>query len=295
MPVDGSEDQPARVKRGVITMRCLSEAPGINLRRGHRILDPVARHWHDEYQLCLIEAGGGELRYRGAAHATPPDSLFVLAPGEIHANETREADGCSFRSLYLDPELLARAAAEVGAADPLPQFPHPLIFDPDLVSAYRHAHRAMEAAAPRLEYESALLEALVMLVSRHASEPGAMPRAGSERPAVRGAREYLIDHFRDPVSLATLAAVAGLSPFHLNRVFRRELGMPPHSYQIQLRVHYARRLIQGGQPISLAARMAGFGDQSHLARHFRRLLGVPPAAYARRRRKNVQDRVQAHT
>ena len=274
--------------RGSIRVWRTPDAAGIELRRGLRVLDPVERHWHDEYQLCLIDGGGGELRHGGASHPTPPGSLFVVAPGDVHANQAPESDGCSFRSMYLHPDLLMQAAAELGGTA-LPAFTRPVIHDATLFSLCWTAHRAMDPDTPRLERESRLLQATVALVERHATGSWNSRPPGSERTAVQRAREYLHEHFREPVSSRELGAVARLSAFHLSRVFRRELGLPPHAYQTQLRVHFARRLIQAGRPIAQAAQMAGFADQSHLVRQFRRAFAVTPSAYRRLERKNVQD------
>jgi len=262
------------------------EVPGIELRRGVRVRAPVARHWHDEYQLCLIEGGGGELRHGRAIHRTPPGSLFVVPPGDVHSNHSDSTEGCSFRSLYVGPDRLARAAAQVGIAG-LPDFSRPMLEDARLSVLFRRAHQGFEAGASRLEGESELLRLLATLVGRHASGRRPLRPAGREPGAVARAREYLHAHFREPVSLGELARVVALSPFHLSRVFRDRTGLPPHAYQNQLRVHHARRLIEAGWPPAMAAPMAGFADQSHLTRHFRRVLAVPPGAY--RRRKNVQD------
>jgi AraC-like DNA-binding protein len=64
-------------------------------------------------------------------------------------------------------------------------------------------------------------------------------------------------------------------------LFHREVGMPPHAYQIQLRVARARRLVAAGVPLAEVASMTGFADQSHLTRLFKRVVGVPPGQYAR--------------
>jgi AraC-like DNA-binding protein len=63
------------------------------------------------------------------------------------------------------------------------------------------------------------------------------------------------------------------------RRFKSEVGLPPHTYQIALRLQLARRLIERGTRPADAAAEAGFTDQSHLHRHFRRM-GMTPGAYA---------------
>jgi AraC-like DNA-binding protein len=80
----------------------------------------------------------------------------------------------------------------------------------------------------------------------------------------------------------------GLSPFHLNRLFCREIGMPPHAFQTQVRIARAKTLLRQGLPITGVAMQTGFADQSHLTRHFKRLLKLTPGQY-REDSKNVQD------
>jgi transcriptional regulator GlxA family with amidase domain len=78
--------------------------------------------------------------------------------------------------------------------------------------------------------------------------------------AVRRVREYLHDNCSDNVSLDELAAIANLSLFHLNRVFRMEIGLPPHAYQTQLRVLRSRALLARGMAIDSVAVEVGFFD-----------------------------------
>jgi AraC-like DNA-binding protein len=78
-----------------------------------------------------------------------------------------------------------------------------------------------------------------------------------------------------------LSAIAGLSPFHLVRSFTRRFGLPPHAYQIHVRVERARALLTTGMPPVQVASSVGFADQSHFTRHFRRINNVTPANYAR--------------
>jgi AraC-like DNA-binding protein len=65
------------------------------------------------------------------------------------------------------------------------------------------------------------------------------------------------------------------------RSFKRNIGMTPHAYQVQLRVDRARRMLAHGADVADAAAAAGFCDQSHLHRHFTRTVGVTPGVYQR--------------
>ena len=266
----------------------IPELRDAELHRGTSVSRYCPRHWHDEFHLCLIQAGGGELIYRGATHRTPTGSLFIVHPGEVHANQTYDAEGCSYRNLYLNPGMLQDAAKEVGIRD-IPFFREAVFFDTRLIRSYVTLHCTLERLAPRLEQESLLLSLLVRLVTRHAGNNSALKLAGKERTAVRRARDYLTDNYAENVSLERLSSVACLSPFYLSRVFCAELGLPPHAFQTQVRVNQAKRLLCQGLSAAAVASETGFADQSHLTRHFKRLVGVPPGEYVKRAQPGVGE------
>ena len=99
--------------------------------------------------------------------------------------------------------------------------------------------------------------------------------------AVRAAVEYMHDEITRNITLDELATASGASKYQLFRRFNAAIGVPPHAYQLALRVNLARRLLERGERATDVASLAGFVDQSHLNRHFRRRLGMTPAKYAR--------------
>jgi AraC-like DNA-binding protein len=97
---------------------------------------------------------------------------------------------------------------------------------------------------------------------------------------LRRARDYIVEKGLNKISFDELTQVTGLSRFHLIRSFAREFGMPPHAFQIQVRLERARSLLAAGMSISQVECEVGFADQSHLTRHFRAIFGVTPGQYA---------------
>ena len=83
------------------------------------------------------------------------------------------------------------------------------------------------------------------------------------------------------ISIHDLSDAAYLSPYHLIRVFKREVGLTPSAYQTQMRIEIAKGLLARGVPVGRVAMRCGFCDQSHLHRTFKRRVGVSPAQYLR--------------
>ena len=82
------------------------------------------------------------------------------------------------------------------------------------------------------------------------------------------------------LGLQELAAVAGYSPAHFLRLFRRAFGQTPHQFVLDLRIERAKRLLRAdGQSLAEIAGSCGFADQSHFGSAFARRAGMPPGRY----------------
>jgi len=127
--------------------------------------------------------------------------------------------------------------------------------------------------------EEALLDLLAHLVRTHATLPARSMSVPALGPIAR-AKARIDDDPSSSLTLAELAADAGMSRFQLLRGFAHEMGLPPHAYRMQRRVGLARQWIARGATLADAAAAAGFADQSHMTRAFVRLLGVTPASYS---------------
>lgn len=242
-------------------------------------------HAHEEYQLNLTLDLPGGVHYRGGYGVQPAGTLAIIMPGEAHTPVDPDSRDTVSRhlTLYLHPDVVGDTVRQFAAPrhGNLPNFPDLVVEDDELARRLARLHASLTAEPSRLDQDVRLLAFVADLVHRHAAGPPFEPLPGFVgHRAVRRARDYLHDNIGANVSLAELAGVSGVSPYHLTRLFTASLGMPPHAYQIQLRVAAAKRLLLAGTPVSETAYRAGFFDLSHLTRHFKRYVGTPPGAYA---------------
>ncbi|MER6798795.1 AraC family transcriptional regulator, partial [Amycolatopsis mediterranei] len=106
-------------------------------------------------------------------------------------------------------------------------------------------------------------------------------RGLSDRQFAR-VRDLMAERLAEPVPLADLAALAGLSVSQFSRRFKARTGLPPHRYLLRLRVEQAGLLLRtGDDPIAEIAVRCGFSHQEHLTRVLRAQLGTTPAALRR--------------
>lgn len=85
----------------------------------------------------------------------------------------------------------------------------------------------------------------------------------------------------ETVKLADLAADAGVSTFHLQRTFKRIMGISPRQYLTARRFGNFKTLVREGEPVTQALYDSGFNSSSRLYEHAPQELGMTPATYGR--------------
>jgi AraC-like DNA-binding protein len=240
-----------------------------------------APHTHDTYAIGIVESGAESFAYRGRHEAAGAGTLAVIHPGELHTGGPLGGQGWRYRALYPTPTLIEQTVAEMGGkGGSLPFFREPVIVDPELFREFVHMHQRLEHNAPLLERESWLIWALSRLIERYADPVQEVRPPKPARRDVSLMVDYLHDNLPANITLEELASLTQLSKFHLVRLFRAEMGLPPHTYLNQLRIDRAKSLLlSGARPADVAAQM-GFADQAHLTRLFKRTVGVTPGVVA---------------
>jgi AraC-like DNA-binding protein len=222
--------------------------------------------------------GVAAFELEGHRHFAPPKSVFILAPELVHTGESALPGGYSYEVIYLDPERIAEASDALGP--PPPRSPRRVVIaDQRLAHQLLGLHESLRQNDSRLAVEEHFAKAVEAVCHQLLPAPSkTAARVG--HPSVRRAVDLLRERWSEPVTLDELATAAALSPSALVRQFRRETGMPPHSFQLNIRILNARELLRNGVPPAEVAFTTGFYDQAHLTRVFKRVVGVPPHRFA---------------
>ncbi len=163
----------------------------------------------------------------------------------------------------------------------------------------------LQTRAPRFEAASrALLLTLMLrtgrkLVERKAFESDAdesnfiYQQAAQEwiapisEQAVKRACGFIELHLQESLTPAQIAAYAYVSPSHLNRLFRAELGISLMKYVTERRVETAKSLLSdSGLPIQEVGRLVGYTNSSHFTQVFSKEVSVSPLEYRNRDQGN---------
>ena len=263
---------------------CANDLGGLELLDAQFHNHTFSRHVHEGYCINVIESGAQRFYRSGVNHIAPQNSIVLVNADQVHDGHKAAENGWSYRAMYPTPELLSNVSLELqGVKSDAPWFPQAVVADAFMANKLRELFVLLSQSNNKLARETLYLSTMLQLISRHAKQTKPLLPLTHEPHVVRRMREYLDEHFADNVSMQTLADSAELSPFYLARLFNKTVGLPPHAYQVQRRVHNAKRLLRSEfrYKLSDVAVECGFSDQSHLNRHFKRALGVTPGAYQR--------------
>ncbi len=141
--------------------------------------------------------------------------------------------------------------------------------------------RALATAERDNVYLDAIVSALVVralaLCRVHGGTPLAEKKALLPKWRLKRVVDHVDAHLDRRVTLADMAAVAGLTRMYFAAQFRRTTGMSPHGYLLRRRVERAQELMrEPGQPLAQIALSVGFGTQPHFTTVFKRLVGQTP-------------------
>ena len=253
---------------------------GIDCLRATFVTHAYAPHTHDTYVIGNIEKGCEAWATRGRRHFAGPGDLVFNQPLDVHDGAPVDG-GYSYRMTYPGVDFIRLVAGAVSGrvVSGTPFFREPVVHDPEGARLFAAAHAALEEGLDGLAGEELLLRAYARCLVLYADIPQAP--LGREPGPVGRIRSLIEARYAEDLRLDDLAAVAGLSTHHLIRVFRREVGLTPHAYMVDVRVRRAQDRLRAGRAPAEVAAAVGFADQAHLTRAFKARLGVTPGAYRR--------------
>src|ERR1700720_2720746 len=141
----------------------------------------------------------------------------------------------------------------------------------------------IEHGGSNLLYAEALSQVLALELVR--LRPGGPTPLQQYRGGLAGRQQrmvldFLETHLAETVSLAALAEIAGLNPFHFARAFKRTFGLPPHRFHLDQRISRAKSMLaRPALSVTEIAIELGFATTSSFSFPFRQIAGVSPPPY----------------
>lgn len=253
--------------------------PFLEAKRCHKSDLAYQKHFHEEYSIGLIDEGETQAWCDGDLWRVEKGRIISFPPLLLHACQPAEDETWKYKMLFIKQEWFAHL--EMPELNRL-QIPF-LLENGRNRACSMLLNRTMEAltrSATPLEIETSLIELVHKLVDKHAFDLTHEPYGMMETKYVNLIKEYIHAHYTDRITLDTLEHEAGISRYHLIRMFKKGTHLPPHAYQNLLRINHAKKELKKRRSIAEIAIDAGYYDQSHFIKAFAKIVGATPQAYA---------------
>ena len=233
----------------------------------------LKRNAFDSFLLLYVISGTLFLDNDNGETAVGKGRFLLLDCYRPHSYFTRDKcetlwihfDGQNARGIY---QLVAGRTGRVFSM----QDPH-LVFIKitQIFDAFNNNDPIRESQFSRWIYD------MLMDVQLYAALPG---EDEAKPSAVAEAAAYIREHYKESPSIEELAKIAALSPYHFIRIFRKETGMTPHEYIIDLKIRTAKYLLRHtALTTKEICESAGFSCESVFYATFRRICGHSPKEY----------------
>lgn len=245
--------------------------------------------------IAFVRRGVFERRIGSQRSLGVANHAIFYPRGLVHRTSHPADGGDDCTVLHLERALLDEVSAAVlgGGAGALPLDARPAPSALHLAQ-WRALRRCESGPADPVEVHERLLSLAACAVrtlargEAPAHSPARPDTRRSHRDMAHDAARLLASRVAERWTLDRLADEACTSPFHLARVFKRELGTPVHRWLLGLRLREAvSRLAAGADDLTALALDLGFSSRGHLSDALRAEFGAAPSSL---RRELVRER-----
>lgn len=271
----------------------LSEKDCFHIVERHKTEFTYPLHRHKEFELNFIEHGAGVRRIVGDSVEEIGEYELVLVgseglehvweQGSCKSKDIREIT-IQFSDDLLSSSLLAKSQF-ASIRKMLSQAEHGLAFP---VSAIMKVYSALDTLAVEQEKFVQFLKFLYILyelsladdVKVLSSSSFANTSRNKESRRVQKVKQYINDHYAEPLRLKDLASLAGMSPVAFSRFFRVRTNRTLSDYIADIRLGFAARmLVDTTRNISEICYECGFNNLSNFNRMFKAKRGSTPREF----------------
>jgi AraC family transcriptional regulator len=187
-------------------------------------------------------------------------------------------------SVFVELPLMKRALEEIFGRDANQARLRDMsaFTDAALNSLMERLHEELMRRKASPVFVQGIAQAIAIHLARNYAELSKELRSSPSLPGykLRQITDWMAEHLADEFNLDRLAARAGLSKFHFNRLFKSATGVTPSCYHITLRIDLARRLLrETKKSAGEIALEVGYATPSHFAQIFKRETGLSPSNY----------------
>lgn len=235
-------------------------------------------HTHNFTELFYVIGGVGQFFIEGEIHPVSENDLVIVNPYYEHTE-------ISFNANPLEYIVLGVEGLEIVSSDD-PENRYCIVnfqdFHKNILFYLQSMLKEIETKTPGYEIICQdLMNILAILIMRQTNFSATMSPAKKSSPRLCATiKKYIDEHYRENISLDTLAKLTNVSKYYLIHTFTAEYEISPINYMISRRIEEAKHLLKNHDyNLALISHTVGFSSPSYFSQAFKKATGMTPNEY----------------
>ena len=202
-------------------------------------------------------------------------TLALINPYQIHSASKKDENSEGLYALYVDKEWVQKLQYELFCSEEYLLFPNVLIEKISVYTDFMKLCKNLLEDDFSIKKEEEIVEFISTLMLENYDEKSLFTTS----ILFCDIKLYIDENIGLNLSLEEISNQFLITPFHLIRIFKKELQLTPYQYILNQKVNLAKELLLQNISISEVAISAGFNDQSHLYKYFKQIFSYSPKEY----------------
>lgn len=259
--------------------------------------ESVTLHYHNFYEIFFFLSGHVNYRVEGRNYRLESGDLLLIAPQALHQPAIEPDVPYERIVLWLDRSFLQ--SLSIPSMDlsgcfgseltgPINLLRPPKVQQVALGQLLSRLNREYHSRHPGGEiYARGLLQQFLVEINRLALQNTSRIRKMDDPDLVSQVLAHIGIHYRENITLESLASEFFVSKYHLSHEFSHRVGTSVYRYVIFRRLMLARELIAAGEAPGDIYQQCGFGDYANFYRAFKAEYGISPRQFAAQTREET--------
>lgn len=252
--------------------------------------ESVTLHYHDFYEILFFMGGTVDYRVEGHTYRLESGDLLLIKPQALHQPSITPDAPYERFVLWIDKNFLQSLSTPSmdlstcfgdDITGPVNLLRPPKVQQVALGQMVSRLNREYQGSHPGGEiYAQGLLQQFLVELNRLALQTTSRIRRMEDPDLVAQVLAYIGIHYREIITLETLASEFFVSKYHLSHEFSHRVGTSVYRYVIFRRLMLAREMIASGSAPGDIYQFCGFGDYANFYRAFKSEYGISPRQFA---------------
>jgi len=240
------------------------------------------KHFHERLSFAVVTEGTGRFNFKDRSIQVGKGAIIKIIPGQTHTSGTAlNNKPLKYLVFHISIDELKQVLLkeDINISDTF-GFKQEVTYNRPFFWKFLKTYQSLSSKSELIEKESLISELLTDLIINFTDSNSRLPREELKPKYLRSLVDFIHEHYKNEISLVELSSISKKSPSQIIRAFKKELGITPNSYILNVRLNEVKNQIQEGKSITQTALEMGFSDQSHMHRFFVRNNYFTPFAFA---------------